>query len=554
MKKNILYTAVLMLASVVMTACSGDEDILSETQTPAKGNLVVLKGTLGSKGDQTRTVADDGTGNWEVGDQFAIYYETYSGHASAIATVSSINDNGSANFTATLGAPKKGSNNVSLVYPATAHDGQGGFKTDALMNQGGTLEYINENGLDIETAATTVSVAGTTATLTSDVQMQPEVCIYKMQLRQDYYNDLDPIDHLEINDGTHTYSINAAEANNVFTVALLPTENADFTFSTITNESGPGLIYTKRIGVTLTNCTPDNVGDVFDSDGTIYSVSRSSGLTRISSFSGITLEKGKIYSQKITLYKIKRPVAVIVYVGEHGTVDDSSTDPQTGFRGLAMSMQESTKDNTNNASQNYDVAGDGAFFSTGKYKWCNKKTEACTSHACDDITVARELKNGISMTDELVNHESHTHWPARTARNYRAANYQYQRNSNRYFSGSTEYYNLPLPSGTSNWFLPSIGQWQLIVWGLVSKTNGETFSTPLTEDANSDMNASAFNHILTNAGADGLKTECKNYFSSTESNNNNTWTFTLGNGSGSYVINSSKTGAWEAYTRAVVAF
>lgn len=543
-----------MLAGVVMTACSGDEDILSKTQTPAKGNLVVLKGTLGSKGDQTRTVADDGTGNWEVGDQFAIYYETYSGHASAIATVSSINDNGSANFTAKLGAPKKGSNNVSLVYPATAHDGQGGFKTDALMNQGGTLEYINENGLDIETATTTVSVAGTTATLTSDVQMQPEVCIYKMQLRQDYYSDLDPIDHLEINDGTHTYSINAAEANNVFTVALLPTENADFTFSTITNESGPGLIYTKRIGVTLGNCTPDNVGDVFDSDGTIYSVSRGSGLTRISSFSGITLEKGKFYSQKITLYKIKRPVAVIVYVGEHGTVDDSSTDPQTGFRGLAMSMQESTKDNTNNASQNYDVAGDGAFFSTGKYKWCNKKTEACTSHACDDITVARELKNGISMTDELVNHESHTHLSARTARNYRAANYQYQRNSNRYFSGSTEYYNLPLPSGTSNWFLPSIGQWQLIVWGLVSKTNGETFSTPLTEDANSDMNAGAFNHILTNAGADGLKAECKNYFSSTESNNNNTWTFTLGNGSGSYVINSSKTGAWEAYTRAVVAF
>ena len=173
MKKNILYTAVLMLAGVVMTACSGDEDILSETQTPAKGDLVVLKGTLGSKGDQTRTVAEDGTGNWEVGDQFAIYYETYSGHASAIATVSSINDNGSANFTATLGAPKKGSNNVSLVYPATAHDGQGGFKTDALMNQEGTLEYINENGLDIETATTTMNVSGNTATLTSDVQMQP---------------------------------------------------------------------------------------------------------------------------------------------------------------------------------------------------------------------------------------------------------------------------------------------------------------------------------------------------------------------------------------------
>ena len=553
MKKNILYTVVLMLAGVVMAACSGDEDILSETQTPAKGNLVVLKGTLGSKGDQTRTIAEDGTGNWEVGDQFAIYYETYSGHASAIATVSSINDNGSANFTATLGAPKKGSNNVSLVYPATAHDGQGGFKTDALMNQEGTLDYINENGLDIETATTTMNVSGNTATLTSDVQMQPEVCIYNMSFYKSTYTQVS-VKKLEINDGTHTYTITSDAATKNATVALLPTENADFTFSAITNESGQGVIYTKRIGVTLANCTPDNVGDVFDSDGTIYGVSSGSGLTRTNSFSGITLEKGKFYSQQLYLAMIKRPVAVIVYVGEHGTVDDSSTDPQTGFHGLAMSMQESSKDNTLNANQNWDTAGDNAFFPTGKYKWCNQKTEACTSHACDDITVARELKNGISMTDELVNHESHTHWSARTARNYRAASYQYQRNGNYYFSGSTEYYNLPLPSGTSNWFLPSIGQWQLIVWGLLSKANGETYSTPLTENANSDMNASAFNRILTKAGADALKANCKNYYSSTESNNNNTWTFTMGNGSGSYVINSSKTGAYDPYTRAVVAF
>jgi hypothetical protein len=550
MKKNIFFAAILMLAGAMMTACSDNDDFQSESQT--LGNTVVLSGTLGSKGDQTRTVAEDGVGSWEIGDQFAIYYQTASGHASAIASVVSINDNGSANFTATLGAPKKGSNNVSLVYPATAHDGKGGFKTDALMNQGGTLEYINENGLDIETAATTMNVSGTTATLTSDVQMQPEVCIYRFQLRKDNYNDA-ITNNLEINDGTHTYTITAAETTSIFTVALLPTENADFTFSTITTEGGPNYIYTKRIGVTLANCTAENVGDVFDSDGNVYAVSRGTGLTRIGSFSGVTLEKGKFYSQKLKVLKIKRPVAVIVYVGEHGTVDDSSTDPQTGFHGLAMSMQVSSKNNTTNANQNWDVAGDSKFFSSGKYRWCNQSSEACTSHACDDIAVARELKNGISMTDELVSHESHTHWAARTARNYNAAQYKYERNSGPY-SNSTEYYNLPLPSGTSNWFLPSIGQWQLIVWGLLSKKNGENYFTPLTEVLNADMNYDALNSILTKAGADGLKYSCENYYSSTESANNSTWTFTLSNGSGSHVINSTKTGAWDPYTRAVVAF
>ena len=536
-----------------MTACSDNDDFQSESQT--LGNTVVLSGTLGSKGDQTRTVAEDGVGSWEIGDQFAIYYQTSSGHASAIASVVSINDNGSANFTATLGAPKKGSNNVSLVYPASAHDGKGGFKTDALMNQGGTLAYINENGLDIETAATTMNVSGTTATLTTDVTMQPEVCLYKFQLRKDNYNDA-KTNNLEIKDGTHTYAITTAKDTSIFTVALLPTENADFTFTTITPESGPYFTYSKRIGVTLANCTAENVGDVFDSDGNIYGVSYSgsgTGLTRIGSFSGVTLEKGKFYSQKLKVLKIKRPVAVIVYVGEHGTVDDSSTDPQTGFRGLAMSMQVSSKSNTNNPNQNWDTAGDNNFFSTGKYRWCNQNSEACTSHTCDDITVARELKNGISMTDELVNHESHTHWAARTARNYCAARYQYGRNGGPY-SNSTEYYNLPLPSGTSNWFLPSIGQWQLIVWGLLSKKNGTTYSTPLTEELNTDMNFDALNSILGNSGAEGLKAECMNYWSTTESSNSSTWTFTLSNGSGSHVINSSKTGAWDPLIRAIVAF
>ncbi|MBR3306327.1 MAG: hypothetical protein IKI75_03605, partial [Lachnospiraceae bacterium] len=138
--------------------------------------MVELSGTLGGKSSTTRAIAENGTGTWEVGDKFAVYYETSNGHASAVATVNSVNDDESANFTATLQSPKLGNNSVKLVYPATAHDGKGGFKTDGLMTQDGTVDCINQKGLDIETAEATMNVEGTTATLTDDVYLEPQVC------------------------------------------------------------------------------------------------------------------------------------------------------------------------------------------------------------------------------------------------------------------------------------------------------------------------------------------------------------------------------------------
>ena len=244
-----------------MAACSGSDDILSETnpesQTPTKG--VVLKGILGSKGDLTRTIAEDGTGSWEVGDQLAIYYETSNGHASATATIENINDDGSANFTATLSAPKTGSNNVSLVYPASAHDGNGGFKTDALMNQQGTLAYISQYGLDIETATTTLNVEGTTATLKNSVVMQPEVCLYQIAAKKwaAETNGLLAM-KMEISDGTHKYTIdNYGYYSPV--IAMLPVNNADITIVSTTVLEG--YFYTK-LNTTLATCTTANIGDV----------------------------------------------------------------------------------------------------------------------------------------------------------------------------------------------------------------------------------------------------------------------------------------------------
>ena len=544
MKKTMICAAALLMASVVMTACSGGDDVTSDV-TPVSqpaaeaGDVVELSGTLGSKGSTTRAIDADGNGTWEVGDQFAIYYTTTSGHASAVATVNSVNDDKSANFKATLHSPKAGDNDVKLVYPASAHDGEGGFKTDALMNQEGTLEYINANGLDIETASTTMSVEGMSAKLKGDVTMDPQVCLYALNLTAA------PVMKLEIYDGTHNYTITPTSATSNITVALLPTDNADFTFSAVTNEDGMGYIYTKRNGVTLANCTSDNVGDVFDEKGNVFAVSPGTGLSRVSSFSRITLEKGKFYSQNLFISKILRPVAVIAYVGERGSVDDSEPSTETGYRGLAISMKNSTRDYTYEANKNWDTYASGI-------RWCEKDEETvypCTSQVSGSVADAREQKNGITMTNNLVNNTSHhKHWAAIIARNYYCTMYYWEPNNNYYFQNSTGKINRP--SGTSNWFLPSVGQWELIVWGLVSKATGTPYSTRITDQANNAIKFDKFNHILSNANADPFADSCDNYWLSSEYDNGNAWYVTY-DGSVNY-----GTKGWisHAHVRAVIAF
>lgn len=466
MKKNTFYAAVLLLAGAVMTACSGGDDVTSDitpvSQTTAEAGVVELSGTLGSKGSVTRNIAENGTGTWEVGDKFAVYYQTANGNASTVATVNSVNDNGSANFTATLHSPKSGNNDVTLVYPASAHDGQGGFKTDALMKQEGTLDYINAKGLDIETATTIMNVEGMNATLTENVNMQPQVCLYTLYLKDNYSNFISAT-KLEISDGTHNYTITPSNATTVLTIALVPIEHADFTFTATTTKEGK--LYSKQ-DVTLASCTAANVGDVIFADGNIYKVSNGTGVIYSVSFKDRTLVSGRFSYNYLNLSTIT-PVAMIAYVGEPGSVDDSSTDSQNGYHGLALAMHNVTSGT----------------------RWCvnnNNPSTPCSNQSSSDISVARTWINGINRTTHLIEHpDGHNHQAAKKARNY----------------------DVQPPLGTSEWFLPSLGQWQLILQGLITKGENlpEPYSTPIgTDMSNPDMGSNSFSSIFTNAGADGF--------------------------------------------------
>ena len=508
MKKNI-YAAILLLTGAVMVACSGSDDITGNTtpepQTPTVNGAVELKGTLGSKGDQTRSIDTNGNGSWEVGDKFAIYYTTDDGHSTAVATVNSINSNGSANFTATLSYPKTGSNNVTLVYPASAHDGQGGFKTDALMNQDGTLDYINANGLDIETASTTMNVEEKTATLNSDVTMQPQVCLYQMNLRGGTYLSPLTTTKLIIKENRYTYTITPTPPTSSLIVALLPVTGSGISITATTTEEAT--LYTKRDGITLTNCTAENVGDVFDEEGNIYSVSKGPGAIYSKMFYGKQLYAGRFYSGNVDLSKQATDIkGMIAYVGDHGTVDDSSTDTQTGFRGLAISMSSIPV----------------------QEKWCDRTDVDCTGDDSDnvtDATIACNTKNGISMTESLISHSGS--------------------NSHNHVAASLAHSTTGHPSSTSDWFLPSVGQWQLIFQGVVSKASGTSYTTPITTTLSTNNEINLFNSVLDQVGIDHYS-NC--YWLSTEYGSDKTWAVATKG----YAFANTKT--WDSYVRKVLAF
>ena len=171
-------------------------------------------------------------------------------------------------------------------------------------------------------------------------------------------------------------------------------------------------------------------------------------------------------------------VAVICYVGEAGTADASSAT----YKGLALALTD---------------ASTSAKWSTSTYE-----DPTCLTSQKTDETAAKTDMAGIANTDALVGH-SHTHDAASAARNYNSGTH---------------------PTGTSEWFLPSAGQWEKMIsfYGI----------TNLTTTAN---------------GYTGLNTY---YWSSTECSNVKAWDCNFGS-SGSWA-NSDKN--YEDHVRACLAF
>ena len=198
----------------------------------------------------------------------------------------------------------------------------------------------------------------------------------------------------------------------------------------------------------------------------------------------------------------KTAVAVIAYVGTAGSVDASSGT----YKGLAVALSDAN---------------------SGSYcKWAESYANCLSSTQTSDIVTALGFKNGITCTSTLTG-DGHTHAAATAA----ASN-----------NGTTA------PTGTSGWFMPSMGQWNLIVQGLATKKAGSAVTTDLIYfTVNPTYKADNLNSVITDAGGTGFQKSF--YWASTEKNHVGAWAIYFEDG---YAIQYAKD--TNRYVRSIIAF
>ena len=135
---------------------------------------------------------------------------------------------------------------------------------------------------------------------------------------------------------------------------------------------------------------------------------------------------------------------------------------------------------------------------TDAHSGCNWRGSADGSCTYSDSNIGNVINNlrGIQYTDILVTptcNGNHWHQAAREAR----------------------YYNVSVPSGCSQWFLPTIGQWNLIVKGMCNSSTNLDF-----EEDNNTYKENVFSAKISAAGGTALDT---GYWSSTEWDSEKVW-------------------------------
>lgn len=226
-------------------------------------------------------------------------------------------------------------------------------------------------------------------------------------------------------------------------------------------------------GMTQLNFTATNDGNLYTWTLNRYPMSVATATLSSVDIGTVLTSDGYIYASKAAAEAAdKTAVAIIAYLGSAGSVDESSST----YKGLAIALKEVT----------------------GYVKeWYPTSVGTCVSNS-GYVNIAVGYKDGIACTNTLTTNNSgpcngHTHAAASACRSHTPA-------------APTTY--------TSDWFLPSLGQWQLICQGLASKKAGSPVTTALTGDTNDTYKSTNLNSIIADAG--GKELGNNGYWSSTE--------------------------------------
>lgn len=341
MKKNIFYWAFLVVAGISLTACSSGDDNIADNTTPvtpdSQNKTVILTGTIGVGGDETRAVDDEGKTSWKANDPITINYETTSGYSRATGTIKQVSsDNHFATFEATLTNPKDDGyigfayGTVESASPSSAYDFT--FDYSAYSSQDGTTAGITTSGLDYACTESggevKMAVDGSTATLKSTALLKNQFSMFEFTLK-DGNGDEVPATKLEIwveestfSSSTATYTITPANsaAYSTFYVALEPTESTVDKVKIVASFDGKDAAIKLNTADKVNAITSTDYGkllsvDATDDDKQAYLCAKTTSPKYCEHIYGTSkFVKGKLYSADLTV-KDLTPTAVIAYAG-----------------------------------------------------------------------------------------------------------------------------------------------------------------------------------------------------------------------------------------------
>lgn len=487
--------AALAMVGAVISGCSSSSDFDETPAQPAStGNTETLTINVSMDGGDTRALDIDFVNKkaektFAVGEQLALVYKNTSGNTMKVVsealTASDITNSGkSATFTFTLTDPDR-TQNVTYIYPAAMAKADGTVNYDALATQDGTLSTLSSN-LDLAT----YSGAWNDGALPTATLDNPLAILAVTLKNNDGSNEItDDITGLTLSDGTKTYNVTREAVAGPIYVAIFPTADATIT---VTATDG-----TKNYTKTLTTSKTYAASNGYSVSWRMYTMAADA---TTSDLGKLICADGHVHAYGEDAECTATRVAIIAYVGTAGSVDASSTT----YKGLAIAMSDANGGST--------------------CAWYTDNSGTCVSQNIA-ISTARDYKNGIASTTTLTS-DGHTHAAATAA----ASN-----------NGTAA------PTGTSGWFLPSIGQWNLIVQGLATKKAGSAVTTNLTTSKNDTYNSSNLNSVITDAGGTGFQSNF--YWSSTECTTSYPWRMNF-----NYGLASSYRKTDTYYVRPVLAF
>ncbi len=429
---SIKMLAALLMAGAAMTACSND-DTIAEKQQPnneVKTYNVVINASKGGDDTATRALAVDGTqikATWTVGDEVIVRNNGESTNIGTLTVQSTSNGGTDAVLKGTItGSFTNGESKLDLHYCLV---------DNGLNSQNGTLTGTAnsiDKVADYAKATVTVTDASTTNITTTNANFVNQRAILKLTitdedapLRKMNFSSFRAVmssyswgEMTSIPASTYT-----TNGDGVLYMAIAPFTSGNLYLSG--NVNGAGFYYNKE-NVTIEAGKIYNINMKMHGD-TSYPIELSAVT---STHVGYRLcNDGKVYTPTCNLPSGVTPVAIIAYVGAAGSVETGNST----YRGLAIALNDC------------QVSSE-KIYSTPAYKFASAVIEeACVGYV-NNLSDALNTKNGIAATNKLTTVCSgHTHPAAAAAK------------SN---DGTAA------PSGTSGWFLPSVGQWLLIAQGL----------------------------------------------------------------------------------------